>query len=70
MKIDFFKKKLKFICIYLLLAKLMIKKKFSLVYTQVFYFYFEQKKLFKNDEKFRNIILFANYIKFDPQTFD
>jgi hypothetical protein len=31
---------------------------------------FEQKTLSGSSEKFKNIILFADYIKFDPQTFD
>jgi len=35
-----------------------------------FFFYFGRKTLFESCEKFRNIILFANYIKFGPQTFD
>jgi hypothetical protein len=36
----------------------------------VFSFYFKQKILFRNCEKIKNIILFADYIKFGPQTFD
>jgi hypothetical protein len=31
--------------------------------------HFEQKTLSGSCEKFRNIMLFANYIKFGPQTF-
>jgi len=31
---------------------------------------FGRKTLSRSCEKFRNVILFANYIKFDPQTFD
>jgi len=31
---------------------------------------FGQKTLSRSCEKFRNVILFADYIKFDPQTFD
>jgi hypothetical protein len=31
---------------------------------------FRRKTLFGRCEKFRNIILFADYIKFGPQTFD
>jgi hypothetical protein len=45
-------------------------EKFSLVFRKVFSFYFERKTLSESCEKFRNVILFANYIKFDPQTFD
>jgi len=47
-----------------------VKKKFSLVSRKVFFFYFGQKTLFESCEKFKNIILFTDYIKFDPQTFD
>ena len=71
MKINF-KKKINFFYIYFLLAKLidkkyfLVKEKFSLVSKKVFSFYFERK----NCEKFRNIMLFANYIKFSPQSFD
>jgi hypothetical protein len=31
---------------------------------------FGRKTLSESCEKFRNIILFVDYIKFDPQTFD
>jgi len=31
---------------------------------------FGRKTLSGSCEKFRNVILFADYIKFDPQTFD
>jgi len=31
---------------------------------------FGRKTLFRSCEKFKNIILFADYIKFGPQTFD
>ena len=31
---------------------------------------FGLKTLFENCEKFKNIILFVNYFKFDPQTFE
>jgi hypothetical protein len=41
-----------------------VKEKFGLISTKVFSFYFWSCK------KIRNIILFADYIKFDPQTFD
>jgi hypothetical protein len=47
-----------------------VKGKFGLVSKKVFSFYFGQKTLSGSCEKFRNIILFADYIKFDPQTFD
>jgi hypothetical protein len=47
-----------------------VKEKFSLVFRKVFFFYFGRKTLSESCEKFRNIILFDDYIKFDPQTFD
>jgi hypothetical protein len=47
-----------------------VKEKFGLVSRKVFSFYFGRKKLSGNYKKFRNVILFAGYIKFDPQTFD
>jgi len=47
-----------------------VKEKFGLVLRKVFFFYFRRKTLFGNCEKFRNIILFADYIKFGPQFFD
>ena len=66
--------KLFYIC--LLLRKLvngkhfLVKEKFGLVFKKVFSFYFERKTLSGNCEKFRNVILFVDYIKFGPQTFD
>jgi hypothetical protein len=73
----FFKKLfLKFYYFCLLLEKLVnkkyfpVKKKISLIFRKVFPFYFGQKIFFKNYEKFRNVILFTDYIKFGPQTFD
>jgi len=47
-----------------------VKEKFDLVSRKVFSFYFERKIFSESCEKFKNIILFADYIKFDPQTFD
>ena len=47
-----------------------VKGKFSLVFRKVFSFYFGLKTLPGSCEKFKNIIVFADYIKFDPQTFD
>jgi hypothetical protein len=41
-----------------------------LIFRKEFFFYFGQKTLSWSCEKFRNVILFADYIKFDPQTFD
>ena len=63
-------------CVCLLLGKLIngkhfsVKEKFSLVFRKVFSFYFGRKTLSWSCEKFRNVILFADYIKFGPQTFD
>jgi hypothetical protein len=62
--------------IYLPLEKLVnqkhfsVKEKFGLVSSKVFSFYFGRKTLSRSCEKFKNVILFADYIKFDPQTFD
>jgi hypothetical protein len=36
----------------------------------MFSFYFERKTLSRSRENFRNIMLFADYIKFGPPTFD
>ena len=36
---------------------------------KMFSFYFGRKTLFESCEKFRNFILFADYIKFSPQIF-
>ena len=47
-----------------------MKEKFNLVFRKMFSFYFGQKTLSRSCEKFRNVILFADYIKFDPQTFN
>jgi len=47
-----------------------VKEKFVLIFRKVFSFYFDWKTLFRSCENFRNVILFADYIKFDPQTFD
>jgi hypothetical protein len=46
------------------------QKKIGLVSRKVFSFYFGRKTLFRSCEKFRNVILFTDYIKFGPQTFD
>jgi hypothetical protein len=72
----FWKPLSKFSCVCLPLEKLVnkkyfsVKEKFGLIFRKVFPFYFERKTLFRSCEKFRNIILFVDYIKFDPQTFD
>jgi hypothetical protein len=80
---DFRKTLSKLFCVYLLLGKLvdgkhfpvngkhfLVKEKFGLVSRKVFSFYFGRKTLSGSCEKFKNIILFTDYIKFDSQTFD
>jgi hypothetical protein len=63
-------------CVCLLLGKLVngkhfsVKEKFGLISRKVFSFYFGRKTLSRSCEKFRNVMLFADYIKFGPQTFD
>jgi len=77
MKSNFLKKLFfKFSCVYLSLENLInkkhfqVKEKFGLVFRKVFFFYFGWKIFFESYEKFRNIILFVDYIKLGPQTFD
>jgi hypothetical protein len=82
-KVVFEKPLSKIFCVYLSLEKLVngkhfsvngkhfsVKEKFGLVSRKVFSFYFGRKTLSGSCEKFRNVILFADYIKFGPQTFD
>jgi hypothetical protein len=63
-------------CVCLSLEKLVnkkhftVKEKFSLVFRKVFLGKFGRKTLSGSCKKFRNVILFADYIKFGPQTFD
>jgi hypothetical protein len=72
----FWKSLPKLYCICLSLEKLvnekhfLVKEKFDLVYRKMFFFYFGRKTLSGSCEKFRNVILFAYYIKFSPQTFN
>ena len=47
-----------------------LKKNLALFTGKCFPQKFGRKTLFKSCEKFRNVILFADYIKFGPQTFD
>ena len=47
-----------------------VKEKFGLIFMKVFSFYFGRKTLFENCKKIRNVILFADYIKSGPQTFN
>jgi len=47
-----------------------IKEKFGLVFRKVFSWKIWAENTFRSCEKFRNIILFTDYIKFGPQTFD
>jgi len=47
-----------------------VKEKFDLVFKKIFSFYSRRKTLFKRCKNFRKVILFIDYIKFDPQTFN
>jgi hypothetical protein len=47
-----------------------IKEKIGLVFSKVLSFYFRRKILSRSCEKFRNVLLFVYYIKFDPQSFN
>jgi hypothetical protein len=47
-----------------------VKGKFGFVSRKVFSFYFGRETLSGSCEKFRNVILFADYIKFGPHSFD
>jgi hypothetical protein len=66
----------KFSCVCLSLEKLvnekhfLVKEKFGLISRKVFSFYFGWKTLSKSCKNFKNIILFVDYVKFGPQTFD
>jgi len=66
----------KLFCVCLSLEKLVnekhfpVKGKFGLVFRKMFSFYFGRKTLSRSCEKFKNVILFADYIKSGPQTFD
>jgi uncharacterized protein YlzI (FlbEa/FlbD family) len=72
----FWKPLSKLSCVCLSLEKLVngkhfpVKEKFDLVSRKVFFFYFGRKTLSRSCEKFRNVMLFVNYIKFGPQTSD
>jgi hypothetical protein len=63
-------------CVFLTLEKLVNRKHFQSKENLAWFLRkcfpgkFEWKTLSGSCEKFRNIILFTNYIKFDPQTFD
>jgi hypothetical protein len=71
-KVVFKKPVSKLSCVCLLLGKLVngkhfpVKEKFGLVSRKMFSFYFGQKTLSGSCEKFRNVILFVDYIKFGP----
>jgi len=82
-KLIFEKLFFKSFCVCLLLKKLInrkyfpvnekyfsVKGKFDLIYRKLFSFYFGRKTLSGSCEKFRNVILFVDYIKFDSQTFN
>jgi len=67
---------LNFFCVCLLLEKLvngkyfLVKGKFGLISRKVFSFYFGWKTFSGSCKKFRNIILFSDYITFGSQTYD
>jgi hypothetical protein len=73
-KMVFWKSLFKLSCVCLLLEKLInkkhfpVKEKFGLVSWKVFSL--DGKHFSRSCEKIRNVMLFADYIKFDPQTFD
>jgi hypothetical protein len=67
-KVIFWKSLSKLSCVCLSLEKLVNGKHFLV--KGKFTFYFRRKTLSGSCEKFKNIILFADYIKFGPQTFD
>jgi hypothetical protein len=67
-KVIFWKSFSKLSCVCLSLEKLVNGKHFLV--KGKFAFYFRRKTHFGSCEKFKNIILFADYIKFGPQTFD
>jgi hypothetical protein len=75
-KTGFWETTFQLFCVCLPLEKLVngkhfpVKEKFGLVSRKVFSFYFGRKTLSGSCENFRNVILFADYIKFGPQTFD
>jgi hypothetical protein len=46
----------------------LVKEKFGLFFKKVFFF--SEKHFQEVVKKIKNIILFADYIKFGPQTFD
>jgi hypothetical protein len=43
----------------------LLQEKFSLIFKKI-YFFFSKKYFSEVMKKFRNIILFVDYIKFDP----
>jgi hypothetical protein len=46
-----------------------VKGKFDLISRKLFSFYFGRKTFSRSCENFKNIILFADYVKFDLQIF-
>jgi hypothetical protein len=52
------------------LKTLFSQRKIYISFKKAFFFYFGRKTFFISCEKFRNAMLFADYIKFSPQTFD
>jgi hypothetical protein len=75
LKVNF--KKLLFLNFFFAIKKLVNKKIFLSLekiwfsyHKNIYFFNFKWKIVFKSCEKFRNVILFTNYIKFDSQTFN
>jgi hypothetical protein len=56
--------------LFLLLEKLIDKKKFSLVFRKVFFLILNKKHFSRTIKKIKNIILFTDYIKFNSYTFN
>jgi len=77
-KVIFWKLLFKLSCVYLLLEKLvngkrkhfLVKRKLGLVSRKVFSIYFGRKTLSRICKKLKSILLFVDYIKFSPQSFD
>jgi hypothetical protein len=61
-------------CLFVIKKKWSTENTFLSKYNMVWFpekcFFFWKKTLYRNCEKFRNVVLFADYIKFGPQTFD
>jgi len=47
-----------------------LMKNINLISKKIFFFYFGQKIFSRSYKKFKNIMLFIDYIKFDSQIFN